>query len=263
MPYRNRLMLLIIVIVTSFLLSGCSDDDENIEDSAAWSGIITVSISYTGSHTVDNSHKIYVGLWYDQYSGSALMSDSIPSPIDTVSFTVINKLCYVGAFLDVDGYGSEILTESDVGEIYHNYGFYEPGTPLQFSDWQNFHEIGIVFDDSFVYTPVDLTGTWMGSITYTSDPNNPNPLTLQLTQSGNNVTGDYLEADAFAFISYAIIDGIVDINKLCFKIDKKQNWDDPIDYRNFTGTLLGDTLSGTFVLESDLSVSGTWSVIRQ
>ncbi|MBN1601678.1 MAG: hypothetical protein JW915_08720 [Chitinispirillaceae bacterium] len=126
----KKLLLIILTGILLVCLNCNKDNSTNPTDNQKWTGTIKVNINYIGTGSVDNFHKIYIGLWYDEFSGSVDLLDDISTSSGSVTFTVEKKINFVGAFFDKDGSGSWMLTNGDVGELYHDNGFDGPGTPI-------------------------------------------------------------------------------------------------------------------------------------
>ena len=140
--------------------SGGSDMILDYAMPVPYSADVTVNVNYTGSGTVDASHRIYVNL--DNYSYGAIAStEDLSSSTGSVSFTIptYNEDMYIDIAYDVDGSGWHSAPDP--------FKFY--GTSLSDSDPDSFNitsgpvEIDLEFDDTMRSTEPEqllIDGTW-------------------------------------------------------------------------------------------------------
>ena len=111
-----------------------------------------------------------------------------------------------------------------------------------------------------------VTGTWRGAVQTTScrdegqfagfcrrAPNADGPITLVLTQSGNNVTGT---VDVNSFFISGNMSGSVDGQRVSITGSGKYTGFD-FDFTNWSGSYLGNAMDGTFTIRVGLTSGGS------
>jgi len=97
MSKHLRMMLGLFVLFAASIAAQTSTDKRTIQ----------VDVSYTGSGTVDASHKVYVALWdtSDMSGGPPAEVKSLDSKKGTVTFSSVQKVpAYVSAAFDPTGH---------------------------------------------------------------------------------------------------------------------------------------------------------------
>lgn len=98
-----------------------------------------------------------------------------------------------------------------------------------------------------------VTGTWPG--TWQDAAGASGTFTMQFAQTGNQISGP-ITIEGSTCVSQGTISGTIDGDQITFGAVKAGN---SVDY---TGTISGDTMSGTWASPACGGDSGTWEAIR-
>jgi len=162
-------------------------DEDNWHDEPSSASTINVTLNYTGSGTVDDSHKIYVHGFNDlsEFNDTdEWMPETTGTNGSAVSIQDYDGLfTNVAVFYDADGNGK--LSDGDPYEIYSNSSIGEDPTTLTLSDG-SVTDISMSFDDSRIFRTRSLTVTvnYTGSRGAVSASNRIAVLLKGLTSSG-------------------------------------------------------------------------------
>lgn len=167
---KQRLPILILFLSLILIIINCEKDRNNPLDPKAdnynavnydTARTLKVTINYSGTGTVDSSHKLFLRVTSDAAFQNEIASSELASSPATIIYANMPGTVYVAAFYDVDG--SHDPTSGDRAEMYNNKAISATGTPVSIAEGETNHITMDVNNDFIVDGAVKVTVTYTGS----------------------------------------------------------------------------------------------------